>query len=175
MNNKELLKIDYSPSFKGLLSFSGLFVFVFGGILLFGISEDIIFLFYGLTFLAIGLILFLAIKGVVINCKEKSIRTYREYILFKIGKWQSIKEYNQVKTFYEQEVMYGGKHRWNATKLSSYEVNLVNAKGEKYCLKEFANLKDARKLMKDVSEKLSVTYVEEIEHVQKLKKKTSKR
>ena len=162
---KGLLKIDYSPSFKGLSSFLGLPLITIGAFCFAGVSEDVSFLFIAIGLVSIGLLMFLKIKGVVIKYENKTIRTYNDYLIFKTGEWQSIEEYHQVRIYFEKPGFYAGKHRGSSSKINSYEVCLVNSNEKIYILKEFQNFKEAKALMKKVAETLDIVAINEIVRV----------
>lgn len=156
-------RIVYSASFGGFFSYFGIPLLILGFITLTGISEDIVFLFLALILISVGLILLLAFEGVLIDYPNRKIRHYKDFFLFKIGEWQSIQDYNEIKIFYSKQVKSGGRFNWNATQFVNYKVCFINSKGNRLFLKNCSGPDEAKILMKKISIKLNLIYTDKIE------------
>jgi len=164
-------KIDYSPTFSGFVSFLGFFVIAIGMISIGAvINLSIVWIFFTIPISTIGVLMMLNLKGVLLDYSNKKIKFYKSFLFFNIGEWRSIDKFTKIQIFYDHEIRGGNvrRGRFHTTKLVSYEICLIDEVEGKLALKELSNPAEAKKIMKNISEKLKIPYPnEEIIRVRK--------
>ena len=85
-------KISKGISFKGFSSYVGGGICIAGIVWLIAGSNDLLAIFA----IIFGFIVFLAIKGVMIDYDKDKIKAYSDLLLLKLGKWEALKNYNKI-------------------------------------------------------------------------------
>src|ERR1700710_624860 len=92
-------KISLGPTFRGIAPTFGFIIFIIGFIVTgYGFIGGFSFVLFsiGIIIIFCGVILFLAIRGVLIDHTKKLIKSYFDILLFKVGSWESLETYDKI-------------------------------------------------------------------------------
>ena len=160
-------RISRGMTFKGMTAVIGSVCFVLGLLITipqFGSDISVVFLMSGIAMTFIGLVLFVSIKGVLIDLEKGLIKPYFDLILIKLGSWESIEYYDKILLKYinESQTM---NSRANSTKYNtkSFDIVLTSKKYGELILKEFNNYTEARAFLIDYSQRLNKESSDEYE------------
>ena len=84
-------KISKGISFKGFSSNIGGLILIAGIVWLLAGNHKLL----AIITIIVGFIVFLAIKGVLIDYDKEKIKAYTDLLLFKFGKWETLNDYNK--------------------------------------------------------------------------------
>jgi len=116
--------------------------------------------------LLVNLLLLLSIDCIEINYDRKTIKTYKNYFLFKIGKTRLLKDFDLVAVLYDTSAsggtINGASTSWYGSTYRHYEVFLIGSAKKKLFLKEFYQPKHAEVFQKMVGEKTGIKCVEKV-------------
>ena len=162
-------KISKGLSFKGLISTIGLVLFIIG--LAITIPEIIsnrsfIVCAFGIMVTIIGFLLFISIRGVLIDHDKQRIKPYIDLILFKIGTWEPLAHYEKIilKYLSESQTM---NSRGNSTNfaIQSFDIILTSNNKKEIIIKEFLNYEDAKSFLIEYSQRLDKEYLDMYERM----------
>ena len=160
-------KISQGSTFKGAVSFSGLIILICGIIILFTQSiSDILSLNIALGCLLIfsGFVLFISIRGVIIDTEKNIIKSYFDIFLTKLGFWESLEEYDKIVLKYttESQTM---NSRGNSTNYQtrSFDIVLKSDYKKDLTLKEFVNYDEAKDFLIEYSKKMNKMNIDNYE------------
>ncbi|MDY0015319.1 MAG: hypothetical protein RBS13_03845 [Bacteroidales bacterium] len=169
-------KISKGISFKGFSSYLGGGICIAGIIWLIEGSQDLLAIFT----IILGIIFFLAIKGVLIDYDKHKIKTYSDLLILKLGKWESLNNYNKIVLKYLSE-----SQTMNLLSISrtytanSFDIFLENAKGKKILLKEFIYYDNAKHFLDTYAEKLKAEKIDDyqisLEKIRELQQQRKRR
>ena len=92
-----MINIKQGPTFAGWTPYPGLILFAFGTILIVqAINNDPSALLYSVPLAFFGLLIFLNIKGTLIDPERKRCRMYQDFLLFRIGLWLDLGRFDRV-------------------------------------------------------------------------------
>jgi hypothetical protein len=165
MMNKH--KIPLGPTFKGYISSIGFLVFAFGIVMLisqFTHSFSFLFSSIGVILTIVGFIMFLNIKGVIIDKERNLIKPYFNLIFTKIGAWESLNNYDKLVLTYKNESNTMNS-RFNSTKYSTktFEITLASKNNIDIKFKEFEDYNEAKSFLIDYNQILSFDYLDTYE------------
>lgn len=163
-------KISHKITFQGFISTCGLILTIIGIITLLLVNYFILSIIVSL----IGLVLFLSIRGVMIDYKSMRVKVFLDILIFKIGNWHNLSEFNtmELKLFTESQTM-------NMVSISNtytttiYEVCL---QGENSCdliLKEFTDYTIAKTFLQKYSAKLKLNSIDSLALILEERNKTN--
>ncbi|MEI6577145.1 MAG: hypothetical protein WCO63_13290 [Bacteroidota bacterium] len=140
-------KISHGATFEGSLSTAGLILGIAGIILIisyFNTYNSFIFTPIGILFLLVGLIVFISIKGVLIDIENRKIKKYFDVFLVKFGKWQPLDHFTTVTLNYSS-ISQAMHSRGNSSDILNrlYTITLTNDKHQELKIKEFVAYEDA--------------------------------
>jgi hypothetical protein len=164
-----IIKIKHGVTFKGKPSTLGIILSIIGIIIMvypYYNGEFSLFLFYfGLILLFVGILLFLSIRGVLIDKENNSIKSYL-FLGVKIGKWESLDDYYEVKLIYINMTQSLGL-RGAATNIhtESFDIVLVSEIKKNFFLKDFINYEKAMLFMKTYAELLNKPCIDGFEEM----------
>jgi hypothetical protein len=146
-------KISHGITFQGIPSTCGLILIVIGVITLFTGKL----LFIAIPALCIGIILFLSIRGVIIDYGSMLVKAYLDLLFWKTGKWKPLAKYDRIvlKPFNESQTM-------NMASISDtfttrmFDICLRGNNSGDFLLKEFTNYQDARSFLETYALKLKI-------------------
>jgi hypothetical protein len=142
--------------------YPGLSIMAFGlGLLLFTN------IFLGAGLILVGIVALLSISGTLIDVDGKRIKPYVNFILFKLGSWESLEAFDKILLVGSQgssEMASRGGARSVSTK--SFEIFLVSNSGPKIQLKEFLSYKEAAKFLFEYSRLLGIPALDKYKAVQ---------
>lgn len=152
-------KITQGASFGGMSSTIGFILLIIGVVvLIYGINSPIAIetVFLGILISLVGIILFISIRGVLINYKENKIKVYLDILVTKIGFWRSLDEFNKVvlKFVNESQAM-NYKSVSTTVRTISFDVVLANHGNNELLLRSFSNYDDAKKFLVEYSVRLN--------------------
>ena len=155
---KNIIKIKGKVTFEGWISFVGFFFFLFGINIAFILSEYTQFWFSFLLIPLFGFMLFLNIKGVLIDLEEKRVKLYIHCLFFKLGKWKPIDDIERIVLEYKKE---GGGATFRLTLRGSlhveyFPVSFWFVSGKKIFIQEFSNYEKAKSFLDKYSELLEI-------------------
>ena len=141
-------KISQGPTFKGTISTLGSVLFVIGFIVtISGIfsSNPFLIIPIGMVMILVGIVLFLAICGVLIDYEKRVIKPYFDILFAKIGVWESLDRYEKLVLKYTSETT-TLSNMFNSTDIltKSFEIVLTSTFNEELYIKEFIEYKDAK-------------------------------
>jgi hypothetical protein len=152
-------KISSGATFEGAVSFLGLIIFVIGFFSsIAGIISEPGIVAPALLVAFFGLVLFLQIKGVIIDHTNRKVRPYRSYLLFKTGEWEPLDKYSHVTINpSSMTVSLNSRSRSRQVHVKHYDVHLFNLETEESLfLYSFDKLPEADKFMRKYSAKLNL-------------------
>ena len=159
-------KISQGVTFKGIGSTMGLVLFVVSiivTIFMAFVELSVIGTLIGLAVMTSGMMLFLSIRGVLIDIQLLRIKPY-VYFFTDIGAWESLTHYDRIVLRYvnESRTM---NHRAGSTthKTRCFEVFLVASNKSELMLKEFSNYDEAKKILSEYAKKLNKVEVDSYE------------
>ena len=149
--------ISHKVTFQGLISTCGLILTLIGIITLFIANYFIL----SLIATLIGMLLFLSIRGVIIDNKSMRIKAFLDILIFKIGTWRNLSEFDtiELKLFNESQTM-------NMVSISNtYTTSIfeVCVRGKNSCdliLKEFTDYSIAKTFLQKYSAKLKLNSID---------------
>lgn len=151
-------KISQGPTFKGFISTFGLILLVLGIIVaIFGIFVDVTLApaAIGLTFMFVGTILLLSIRGVLIDHDQKRIKPYFDIFFAKIGSWEPLENYNSIILKYLNESQTMNSRAGSVTfRTKTFEIFLASDNKPKLLIKELVGYDEAKAFLNEYSIKL---------------------
>ncbi len=160
-------KYSLKATFKGMISNVGMVLLVIGVFNFvsnirsgFSIASFILEVFI----LYFGIIFFLSIRGTLIDEKKRQIKEYFDLLIFKIGKWETIDQFDKVILKYineSQTMNYQSISRNIHTK--TYDIILKSNDKKKILVKECYNYNDALELGVKLSKKLNLPFIDTYE------------
>ncbi len=157
-------KISRGLTFKGYISAIGSVIFIIGLIITISqIASSISFIVCALGILMIlnGIILFFSIRGVLIDNDKKLIKPYLDFIIAKIGKWESLSQYDKIVLKYTNESQTMNS-RGNSTNYvtKSFDIVLTSTTKKELIIKEFVNYDKAKTFLVTYSLRLNKEHVD---------------
>ncbi|MDD2622191.1 MAG: hypothetical protein WC142_03965 [Bacteroidales bacterium] len=146
-------KISKGISFKGFSSNIGGLILIAGIVWLLAGNHKLL----AIITIIVGFIVFLAIKGVLIDYDKEKIKAYTDLLLLKFGKWETLNDYNKIvlKFLNESQTMnMASISRTYTTK--SFDIYLENENGKKILLKEFIHYENAKEFLDKYADKLNM-------------------
>lgn len=165
-----VIKIKHGITFKGKISNLGIILIIISLFIIikpYYNGEDFsILTILGLILLLFGILFFLSIRGVLIDKKYNSIKSYL-FIIVKIGKWQSLSDYYEIKLKYINMAQSLGL-RGAATNLhtESYDIVLISETKKSLILKECIDYEKAKSFLYAYSKILNKPYHDEFEEIE---------
>ena len=154
-------KISRGTTFKGYVSTIGSVVFVIGLVLLFVHYTSIIKLIIASIFIVSGAISCMAIRGIIIDVENKSIKPYFDILVAKIGKWEAIDQYDTIVLKYinESQAMHS---RGNSSNIQtkSFDIYLSSSNTKELLIAEFINYQEAQTCLHTYATKLHKTPID---------------
>ena len=146
-------KISHGITFQGLISTSGLIICI---------TAIIAIVLGKLLFLAIpawifGVVLFLSIRGVLIDCESMRIKSFLDILVWKTGNWRNLSEFDRIvlKLFNESQTMNMASIS-NTYTTRTFDVCLQGENARDTLLKEFANYAEAKAFLEKYSIELKI-------------------
>jgi hypothetical protein len=152
-----VIDIKEGVTFSGKSPFLGFFMFVAGAILLVfaSIEEKIFAFFFAAPLLFFGVVVFMKIRGTLIDPRTKRCRVYQDFLLFKAGAWMDIGPYDTVAVIYYRERgrpnQLGG-----VAHINTYFVDLLGQGRPDLRLKELDDRKKALALGQQLAAALAI-------------------
>ncbi|MEI6124722.1 MAG: hypothetical protein WCQ95_13975 [Bacteroidota bacterium] len=151
-------KISRGLTFKGYISAIGSVIFIIGLIItIFEMTPSISFIVcaLGIFMIITGIILFFSIRGVLINSDKKFIKPYFDFIIIKIGTWESLEQYDKIVLKYSNESQTMNS-RGNSTNYvtKSFDIVLTSKNKKDLIIKEFVNYDKAKLFLVEYSQRL---------------------
>ncbi len=109
----------------------------------------------------LGFLLMLSIRGFRVDLSKMTIKKYINFFPFKIGRRQSIKQYNRMVLVLSHDTTNGrtGSGAWSQSysiRTRSFDIYLTNAENEKMDLIAFSEYKPARSFLHSMSKQLNI-------------------
>jgi hypothetical protein len=150
-------KISHKITFQGFISTCGLILTIIGIITLFLANYFI----FSIIASLIGLVLFLSIRGVMIDYKSMRVKAFLDILIFKIGNWRNLSEFDtiELKLFTESQTM-------NMVSISNtytttiFEICLQGKNSCDLILKEFTDYSVAKVFLQKYSIKLKLKSID---------------
>lgn len=145
--------ISHKITFQGFISTFGLILTIAGIIALFTVN----YLILPIIATLIGFLLFLSIRGVMIDNKSKRIKAFLDILIFRIGNWRNLSEFDTIvlKLFTESQTM-NMESISNTYTTTIFEVLLQGKNASDIILKEFTDYGKAKTLLENYSIKLQL-------------------
>ena len=158
-NVEKMEKISRGLTFKGYTSAIGSAIFIVGLIIAFSeMPPSISFIgcVFGIAMTIIGVILFVSVRGVLIDYDKKRIKPYFDFIFIKIGTWESLAYYDKIVLKYShksQTMNSRGSSTNYVTK--SFDIALISNNKKDLIIKEFVNYDKAKLFLIEYSQRLN--------------------
>ena len=151
-------KLSRGLTFKGYSSIFGSVILVIGIILILTNRFSFGMITFGLVFVIVGLVLFMSIRGVLIDFDKMIVKPYFDIIIFKIGEWESVEQYDKIVLRYTNESQTLNS-RGNSTNYitKSFDIFLTSNNKNELQIKEFINYMDAKTFLIEYSKRLKLT------------------
>jgi hypothetical protein len=109
----------------------------------------------GIMIIIIGIIFFISKRGVLIDFDKKLIKPYLDFIMVKLGKWESLVDYDKIVLKYTNESQTMNS-RGNSTNYitKSFDIILTSKNKKDIIIKEFVNYNKAKSFLVDISQRL---------------------
>ena len=145
--------ISHKITFQGFISTFGLISTIAGIITLFIVN----YLILSIIATLIGFLLFLSIRGVMIDNKSMRIKAFLDLLIFKIGNWRNLSEFDiiELKLFTESQTM-NMESISNTYTTTIFEVFLKGKNTSDIILKEFTEYGKAKTFLEKYSIKLQL-------------------
>jgi hypothetical protein len=151
-------KISKGISFKGFSSYVGGGICTAGIVWLIAGNHDLM----AIVTIILGFIVFLAIKGVLIDYNKEKIKAYSDLLLLKLGKWEALDDYNKIVLKYLNESQTMNMASISRTYTAkSFDIYLENANGKKILLKEFIYYENAKDFLDKYADKLNAKKIDD--------------
>ena len=151
------VNISRKVTFEGTVSSIG-FVILFVGIYFMCVLSEyalLLILFSGIAFL--GFMIFLSIKGTLIDVENKRVKPYIHCLFFKLGMWKSIDEVERIVLEYvNQAQTLGSRGTQTTLRTELFVVSFRYSSGKKIAIKEFLNYEKAKEFLDTYSELLQI-------------------
>jgi len=155
---KMIEKISKGISFKGFTSYVGGGICIAGIVWLIAGNHD----FMAIITIILGFIVFLAIKGVMIDYDKDKIKAYSDLLILKFGKWETLNDYNKIVLKYLNESQTMNMASINPTDTTkSFDIYLENTNGKKILLKEFIYYENAKDFLDKYADKLNAEKIDD--------------
>lgn len=126
--------ISRGAQFKGFVSLIGLIIFPFAliiGIVALVLDGPLVLALGSFLLSTVAFFLFLDVRGVQIDLQQKSVRKYKQYMIWKWGEWKPLENYNSLQlskdtVYVRTNIGTIGGGRGSASKISTYDVLLVS-------------------------------------------------
>ncbi|MCH2225839.1 MAG: hypothetical protein MK066_13800 [Crocinitomicaceae bacterium] len=126
-------------------------------------------------FLICGIFVLLSISGVIVNIKEKKVKSYHLFLFLKIGKWINIEHFTHLVIGPNSSSQAIGRTS-TTFRTNSYSVSLLNKESKLTELKEFTDLSEARKYLTQASNEIGLPIIDKLEIIkERAASKRSKR
>jgi hypothetical protein len=150
-------KISQGVTFRGFASTMGLVIFVISiFIAVFGafIDFSLVALTLGLVLMAIGMMLFLSIRGVLIDAEQKQVKPYVNYFVL-VGTWQPLTQYDRIILRYVNEKQTMNSRAGSVTHTTKcFEIFLASDHTSELQIQEFTDYDEAKKFLAEYAKKL---------------------
>lgn len=153
MRKESIEIINFGPTFKGIISTFGMLCFI-TGLAVTAIFNWII----GLIIIIPSLIIFISLKGVIIDYESKKVKNFFNIIIAKIGIWQDFSSFSNIQLRKINESM-----GMNFMSISSrvdtkcFDIYLYNKENSKdLLLRSYRNIKEATAGLKEYSQKFNI-------------------
>lgn len=164
-----MIKISRGPTFKGFFSTIGMVFSLVGLILIINaiVFSSFIGLACGIIFVFPGMIVFLSVRGVLIDAEKKRVKPYFDIFIAKIGSWESLDDYDKIILKYLSQAQTMNSRASTTTyRTKSFDIYLVGATREKdLLLKEIFDYEEAKVFLLSYSEKLNKPGVNQYEQM----------
>jgi hypothetical protein len=149
-------------TFEGIVSTCGLIICLVG---ILGIVA-LRLVFPGIAVIITGLVLFVALKGVVIDYDARMVKPYYNFLLFKVGRWLQLNNYSklELRLFTESQTM-NMVSISNTYTTKTFNIYLRGAETKEILLKEFQDYEKAKLFLKEYSGKLNLEAVDVFEMI----------
>ncbi len=155
----EIEKISQGLTFKGIISAIGSIIFVGGLILTISLikyNSSFLGIASGITAIIPGLVIFVSLRGVLIDHDKKMIKTYLDQFIVKTGRWTSLDKYDSIKLKYKNESQRMNSRGSSQVYHSRYfDIFLASGVNNELYLKGFINYEDAKAFLLEYSKKLN--------------------
>lgn len=150
--NSKKITISQGITFQGFYSWVGLALLALSGYL-FSVTYWV----WIAPMALVGLVLFLQIKQVEIDLEKQRLRFTTNYLFFKSGGWQSLKNYQRIELSLDHETL-GSMNVAipRQTTVKTFDISLVDRSKNSLLLKDFGNYQDAAKMLHQLSGKLQM-------------------
>jgi len=160
-------KISRGLTFQGYISAVGSVIFVAGLIITISlISHSFSFAVcvLGTLMIITGIVLFLSIRGVLIDIDNRIIKPYIDIVIAKPGSWESLDKYDNIELKYKNESQTMNS-RGNSTNYvtKSFDIVLTSNTEKDLIIKEFANYDAARSFLIVLSKELDMESIDTYE------------
>jgi hypothetical protein len=146
--------ISSGATFEGAISFIGLLIFVMGVFLLF-VPQGLI---LGIFVLLAGLLLFLQLKGVMIDFESRRVMPYSNLLVYKVGSWTPLDKFSHIGINpISQNVQLNSRSRSRSVHIKHYDVYLIDDESEQSMfLYSFDKLPQADQFCREYAKKLNL-------------------
>ncbi|MFH0894673.1 MAG: hypothetical protein V2A54_09575 [Bacteroidota bacterium] len=150
-------KISRGPTFSGKHSYAGLALILLSIYLFFGPLTSVI---AGAVLIIPGLLLFLSIRGTLIDFKHELIKPYQDFLFFKFGDWSELSAYDKIILKPESSVDIRNPKDQPSVYFSdknltfSFEIILKGERVEKIILKDLSDYRKGKKFLNEYALKL---------------------
>ncbi len=151
-----MIDIKDGMTFSGKSPFLGFMILSIGVVLLvFAVVEgELLHLLFAFPLIFIGVVIFMKIRGTVIDPKTKQCRVYQDFVLFKLGAWTDIRRHDNITvTFFRERGR--PNELGGVAHINTYFVDLLGD-GPPIRLKELDDRKKALALGQQVSSALAI-------------------
>jgi len=161
-------KHSQGATFKGYLSTLGFILIIAGGGIFYkAYVSDFFFLLsiaISSLLIVIGFILFLSIRGVLIDYYNRKIKSYVDCFIFKIGSWKTVVETDKLmlKYFNESQKMHYKSISSNI-QTRTFDIFIKSEDNKELLIREFTKYDKALSFMIEFSKKINISYVDTYE------------
>jgi len=153
MTNRKIENINFGLTFSGVLSTFGMLSMIMGIIIT--IIADWI---AGIVIIVPSLILFISIKGVIVDYENMKIKSYLNILIAKFGIWQNINSFSNIQLRKINESM-GMYSRGTNTRVNtkSYDIYLYNKNNNsELLLRSYRKFDEATAMLKEYASKFNL-------------------
>jgi len=110
--------------------------------------------------------IFLSIRGTLIDLENRQIKSYIHCLFFKLGKWKSIDEINSIILKYvNQSQTLGSRGTQTILRTELFVVSFDYSSGKKIAIKEFLDYDKAKEFLSTYSELLQIEKIDRYEYM----------
>jgi len=154
---KKQINISRKVTFEGIVSSIGFVILVVSIFFMGVLNEHILPLIFFACTTSFGLMIFLSIKGTLIDLENKRVKPYIHCLFFKLGTWKSTSEIERIVLEYiNQAQTLASRGTQTTFRTELFVVSFRYSSGKKTAIKEFLNYEKAREFLDTYSELLQI-------------------